>query len=797
MSERRWLILILIATTLIGWSYAVANPVFEGGDEMWHYPMVQHLSEGNPLPVQVFDPAEAGPWKQQASQPPLYYYFNAWLTGWIDTSDMLEIRWQNPHVDNGIITSDGNINLTVHNPNWNPFWGTMLAVRLVRFVSVLMGTVAVYFTYRIGKLAAPNRSDVALGAAAIFAFLPMRLFVSAAVNNDNGIIMLATMAVFLLIQYVDSAEEPPPSLPRGGRSKPPSLREGLGEGSSQIILIGIVIGLACLTKIIGVGLLPLAFGAIFLANWKTRPHDISFWQQLLAVIGRTLLQTAIVAAITLIIAGWWYIRNVRLYDDWRGWSAFIAVLGQRNQPATLAQLWDERFGFMMAYWGLFGGVNVPLPIPVYHLLNTIAALGVFGFIGYLALQIRNFFGQQTTGDRRQTTQRATRNIENTLSSLLNLATHHAPIIICLVWMAAVVVGLIDWATTTWSSQGRLVFGALQAELVLLTLGLVGWMGEKFGRIIIASLATFLFIIAAVAPFTIIRPTYALDTTTSEPTTAAPIATFGDSIALRSTLPNFPKAIAAGDTFDVCLDWQIVQPTDRNWSVFVHLNDPILNNPIAQRDMYLAQGLLGTSFAEQGTVVQNCYTLQVDQTAIAPAELSLDVGLYDFSNFERLPTNSGADHISLGTIELQPNGTPTLDAPRANFGDEILLADFSLDQRRVQRGEPLMLTLHLAAPQQLTTDYSVTAQVVSEDLTDTTRWAAADRFLGSTNWQPNELQTVQLELPVKAETQAGVYRLILGVYTQTDAGFTNLSLISADGRITNDNLLTLTKVRIDE
>jgi hypothetical protein len=39
--------------------------------------------------------------------------------------------------------------------------------------------------------------------------------------------------------------------------------------------------------------------------------------------------------------------------------------------------------------------------------------------------------------------------------------------------------------------------------------------------------------------------------------------------------------------------------------------------------------------------------------------------------------------------------------------------------------------------------------------------------------------------------------VIGLYTQLEDGsFRNLSLMQ-DGRITNDNLLTLTKVRIDE
>ena len=72
-AERRLLALLLTLFILLGFSYALITPAFEASDELWHYPMVRHLADGNPLPVQVFDPALAGPWNQEASQPPLYY----------------------------------------------------------------------------------------------------------------------------------------------------------------------------------------------------------------------------------------------------------------------------------------------------------------------------------------------------------------------------------------------------------------------------------------------------------------------------------------------------------------------------------------------------------------------------------------------------------------------------------------------------------------------------------------------------------------------------------------------------
>ena len=103
---------ILVVFVVLGATYSIVTPVFEASDELWHYPLVQWLSRGNPLPTQ--DPDKVGPWKQEASQPPLYYYMVGWATSWIDTSDLGQVLRPNPHVDNGVITRDGNTNLVIH-----------------------------------------------------------------------------------------------------------------------------------------------------------------------------------------------------------------------------------------------------------------------------------------------------------------------------------------------------------------------------------------------------------------------------------------------------------------------------------------------------------------------------------------------------------------------------------------------------------------------------------------------------------------------------------------------------------
>ena len=172
MTEKHWLRLILLLFVLLGVTYALRRLPSRRQMNSGTIPWSAIWRTVIPLPVQVFDPALAGPWKQEASQPPLYYYAAAALTFWIDTADMPEVRRENPHVDNGLITLDGNINLVVHDPQANDWQGTLLAVRIVRLFSVLLGAITVYLTYRIAGAAAPSRPEIALGAAAINAFCP-------------------------------------------------------------------------------------------------------------------------------------------------------------------------------------------------------------------------------------------------------------------------------------------------------------------------------------------------------------------------------------------------------------------------------------------------------------------------------------------------------------------------------------------------------------------------------------------------------------------------------------------------
>ena len=148
--------------------------------------MVRELAEGRGLPVQ-----EIGlitPYRQEGSQTPLYYGVAALLTSWIDISDFDQRYVYNPFGQAGIPGTLVNANMMRHSVLEDfPWTGVTLAVHVLRWFSLLLGIGTILLTQRIAELLFPGRRVLALLAAAITAFNPMFLFMSAAVNNDNAL----------------------------------------------------------------------------------------------------------------------------------------------------------------------------------------------------------------------------------------------------------------------------------------------------------------------------------------------------------------------------------------------------------------------------------------------------------------------------------------------------------------------------------------------------------------------------------------------------------------------------------
>ena len=742
LTHRRLLWLILGAYLVLATIYSVVTPVFEASDELWHYPMVQYLAtHGLALPPQ--DPAAVTAWRQEGSQPPLYYLAAALLTAPIDTSDMDTIRRINPHADIGLVRPDGNANMIVHRTEMEAFpWrGTVLAVHVARLFSVVLGLGTVYVTYRLGSELFPTRPEAALGAAALNAFLPMFLFISGAVNNDNLSNLTGNLLLLLIVLLLKA-------------QAPPRYR--------FYALVGIVAGAGLLAKLSIGALIPLVALALLVLSLRLRD-----WRPLI-------FGGLISGVLTIAVAGWWYIRNAQLYGDPTGLNIFLDIVGRRAIPANAAQLWAERHSFTQAFWGFFGGVNVPLPDAIYLIFNIIGGIGLLGALVFIAYRLIR-------------------------GNMLRRVAQWLPHIVSLIWIAITFISYLRWTAETWASQGRLIFVALSPILVWLALGLAWWLPQRFRSHMISFIAAFFFIVTVVTPFAVIAPAYALPSPAESQT---PQITFGSpdsgTVALLAVRDLVP-AVQPGEYVEFVIDWQVEQTLTGNWSLFAHLvtSEGVI---IAQRDVYPGGGKLATSDLPTGYSWRNPVAIPVPYSAYAPSTLSVEIGWYDMTTGERLTTLENTETYTIGTVELQPRSS-NLSVPNPlsiNFDGQIELVGYELGTLAPAANDSVELTLYWRALHPVSEDYIVFAHII--DPRTTTIYAGSDAMPSNwaaptTTWQPGEIVTDVHTMTVNPDTSPGIYEVEIGLYTNPgDGTFPRLRVVTPDGGMA-DNFAYLSRVRV--
>ena len=202
--------LLLAAYICAGVLYALATPTFEASDEVWHYGFVRELADGRGLPVQV--PGVRTSYRQVGSQPPLYYAVAALLTRWVDDADFPARYVYNPFAQAGVPGTLVNANMLRHSAAESfPWHGTTLAVYLLRGFSLLLGAGTVALVWQLALELYPQREGLALMAAALAAFNPMFLFISASVNNDNAVWFVSTALLLAVARAVRAEAGGPPA----------------------------------------------------------------------------------------------------------------------------------------------------------------------------------------------------------------------------------------------------------------------------------------------------------------------------------------------------------------------------------------------------------------------------------------------------------------------------------------------------------------------------------------------------------------------------------------------------------
>jgi hypothetical protein len=684
--------LILLAFTILALVYSFVTPPLEAGDESRHYAVVKYMADTGRLPVQ--QPGEAQiHWSHEGNQPPLYYALAALLTFWIDTGDWADVYWYNPHTSIGDPLRPDNKNITIHPPgeSW-PWRGHVLAVHLIRFLSIAMAAITVTGCYFIALTLFRGNRWLAAGAMALTAFNPMFIFISASVNNDNAVIMFVTLALWLMVQISESANQ-----------------RNITEDSSFILrsspLLGLLIGLGALSKLYALGLLPLA-GLLFLwlayradrrplatdrqsAMNNTAPLPLR--SHLPSVGGAPLLSStfllraltwsAITFLVAFFVAGWFYWRNALLYGDPLALQVMRDTAGQRSQAPTLATLRAEFEGFRIAYWALFGGVNILADNWIYKVLDGVSLVAVIGVIAF-TMRFALF------------RLRPTPQCEASLwdESRLSLSTF----LVLLAWSAIMIAGFIVWNLTQPAGQGRLLYPAIAAFSALSMLGLTWWLPPQGQKLVTILCTAGLFVFAALSPILYIAPAYTKAPILTEQDLPADLQrvnfTYDGKIRLLGyRLPT--STVHPAETLPLTLYWQLLEPVDLNYSIFVHLLGR-QRQVVGQVDTYPGGGHWPTTLLSPGAILADHYEVPITPAAEfnqAPTRLWIAAGIYDFNEPGRPgkpAVNADGQPVEplIASAKLIPWQWP--DPPRfdpvINFTDKVTLLSYQIaaDQQSV-------------------------------------------------------------------------------------------------------------------
>jgi hypothetical protein len=531
-------------------------------------------------------------------------------------------------------------------------------------------------------------------AAALTAFNPMFHFVSAAVNNDILAALFGSLALLLIT-----------------KRKPQAF-------GFWLLALGFVLGVGALTKLSLVAMIPLALLVVALDTWR-RYSGASLTRRAALVIGHC----ALVILPALAISGWWFLRNWRLYGDPTAVSVFMEILGYRTEPLTLQDLWEEFGTFRRTYWGLFGGVNVPAPEPVYVFYDLLSLAGLAGL------------GLHAWRRRRE-----------------GIGVWWVPAL----WVGILFAALLRWVMMYYSFQGRLMFPGIAALGTFLALGFGEWFPERWRPAATWTAGGVLLVLALLVPFVSILPAYAYPeslTLADMPVEARvePVDVGGVARIVGWELDE--QVVQPGDRsayVEVVVYWEAVVPDGRDYLGFAKLLGR--GHQLAgQINRHPADGMVPTSLWQPGQVWRDLYHIPVAPTALAPSLLRVEVGLYDPEAKDDLGS------VRVGEAKLVP---PMAQTPPGH------LLEVDLSSQSAKPEETITLTLYWEALRMPSTDYQVFVHLLGAE-PEPVAQGDGPPLMGDYPtgvWAPGEVVVDPHSIVLPVDVAPGQYRLLVGMYS---------------------------------
>ena len=338
---------ILLVYLALGLAYNLVVPPFERLDEDRHLGVIRYIADTGRLPTPGTATAQSYHYRHEAFQPPAYYLLAAGVVRLLGLqADDADAFWRfNPRLVCGPRAPDLYDNRAVfyHNPNTIfQGQGTLLMRFVLAMWSTLLQAITVVGTFALARLAFPRRPMVGLVATALVAFNSRFLLLASGVSNDNLLIPLATLGLYLTLQTWQT-----------GRL---SARRAVG--------LGVLVAFTGLSKVSGWLLLGLLGLVTLLLIFRVRQGR---W--------RLSVTAALIPIVALSLTGWWLCRNWQLYGDPLAVQPIWAVASTRASPIQPLLAPHELWLMFRSFWGEIPCSFYPTVFYVFYIILTAAACG--------------------------------------------------------------------------------------------------------------------------------------------------------------------------------------------------------------------------------------------------------------------------------------------------------------------------------------------------------------------------------------------------------------------------------------
>jgi hypothetical protein len=687
-------LLILLAFTALALAYARAVPVFEASDEMEHFLYIRALATTGELPVipsraDLGDLSDEARWNLQAHHAPLYYAIGALATAGLDTGDAVQHILPNDAIFlHG--AAAGNANKWLHPPELAATRATQ-AVWLLRLFSLACGIVTLALAY-VGGLLASGRRFIATLAMAAAAFIPTFLVISGSVTNDS---LLITLSSAVLVWCLWALRQ-----------------RRIGWGSAGVIAL--LLALAALTKITGLVLYGVVALALALGIWRGRGR-------LTARDGLRVAMAALLAG--LLVAGWWYLRNVQLYGDPLAMAATGALWGRGvATPGLGLDLGADLLRMARTFWMMAGYLHAPvLAPPAYNVFVLLISL--LGLAGLFAAWRRMAASQRVA-------------VFLLLASIALVAAY-------------VVLGTLSVDI----SYGRLLLPALVAIAALLAMGWHALL-RRWAPLVPLAMAG----AAALMPALVIAPAYPQALLVNEGTGAVPVGwSVGGLTLVDVTWPD--GAYRSGDTLPLTVTVDGAHPARP--LLALTLADPLTGARLGHSETY--PGMQPTD-RDRGAY-----------RATVSLPLRFEGAWYSHQTLLQARWVDPQSGEPLGAADAGPAEWPGpvvryAEEPAARgqaamivYGDVLRLQAYAIAPEAPQAGDTLVVDTTWTALRPPPGEWRLTLRLVDGAGALVAQADGGIAYAPTQTWPAGAAMPFRAELPLPQDLPAGDYRLLAGWY----------------------------------